>query len=491
MDFRAMLMRKKKPAKKVVEKVEWIEEPVDRQIKMGTVDEVRFTAKLSAKGKKAKWYMRNTECYKGPKFGFENDEDTFTLIIKKPETGDTGRYTCTVRECNDLSCKGYLEVEPADPVYGFATKLKDKKGKTKRKVLLKCKIDDPNARVKWFKNGVELKPSDTRFLMKNEDGVCNLDIKSAEISDSGEYKCVIEDFGKEGANETSCKVGVEEDDAPVKWFKDGVEIVPDGKRIQIVVEGKKRKLIIKNCKIEDTGMITAKTLGDESSAPLDVNYHNGFKKGMRDFKQCVEREQIIFNVEVKDPNAPVDFFINGEPVDTSDGRCEVKDLGDGKRQLIINKAQMGDAGTVTCKTPSNKGDEILESKSNFSVIKGEEAPSMGDCGPVNGIAKKACAMTIPYKVEGEKQSDLEIIVEGPDGKVLKMGKDANLTIHGDRIQLDLINPTREKSGKYKVIMKNAQGSCEKFIDVIIMDKPTPPQSCKVTDVFHDNCVVHW
>merc|ERR1712086_321391 len=125
MDFRAMLMRKKKPAKKVVvEKVEWIEEPVDRQIKMGTVDEVRFTAKLSAKGKKAKWYMRNAECYKGPKFGFENDEDTFTLIIKKPETGDTGRYTCTVRECNDLSCKGYLEVEPADPVYGFATKLK-------------------------------------------------------------------------------------------------------------------------------------------------------------------------------------------------------------------------------------------------------------------------------------------------------------------------------------------------------------------------------
>merc|ERR1711936_1062188 len=56
-------------------------------------------------------------------------------------------------------------------------------------------------------------------------------------------------------------------------------------------------------------------------------------------------------------------------------------------------------------------------------------------------------------------------------------------------QLDLINPTREKSGKYKVIMKNAQGSCEKFIDVNIMDRPTPPQSCKVTDVFHDNCVV--
>jgi len=520
MDFRAMLMRKKKPAKKVVEKVEWIEEPVDRQIKQGTVDEVRFTAKLSAKGKKAKWYMRNQECYKGPKFGFENDEDTFTLIIKNPETGDTGRYTCTVRECNDLSTKAYLEVEPPDPEYGFSKKLElKKKGKTKRKVDMKCKVDSPDAKVKWFKDGKEIKPSDPRFLIKNDGGFCTLEIRSAEMGDAGEYKCVIQDFGKEGANETTCQLemgefqhaftndlqgknvvedetavfelGVEEDDAPVKWFKDGKEIIPDGKRIQIVSEGKKRKLIIKNCKIEDAGMITAKTTGDERSAPLGVAHHNGFKKGMRDFKQCVEREEIIFNVEVKDPGAPVDFFINGEPVDTSDGRIETKNLGDGKHQLIIHKAKMEDMGNVTAKTPSNKGDEILESKSNFTVIKGEEAPVMGDCGPVNGVAKKQCAMTIPYKVEGEKQSELEIIVEGPDGKVLKMGKDANLTVHGDRIQLDLINPTREKSGKYKVTMKNAQGKCEKFIDVNIMDKPTPPQSIKVSNVFQDNCMVAW
>lgn len=98
-----------------------------------------------------------------------------------------------------------------------------------------------------------------RFLIKCEDGVCTLDIRSAELSDSGEYKCVIQDFGKEGENETKCNVqieefahkftgelkgkkvvedetavfeiGVEEDDSEVKWFKDGVEIIPDGKRL--------------------------------------------------------------------------------------------------------------------------------------------------------------------------------------------------------------------------------------------------------------------
>merc|ERR1712088_1024359 len=300
------------------------------------------------------------------------------------------------------------------------------------------------------------------------------EIRSVEMADAGEWTCKIDgEFAKEGKDTTSCKlemeefqhaftsqlqgknvvegetatfeIGVEEDDAPAKWYKDGVEIVPDGKRIQIVSEGKKRKLIIKDCKIDDTAGITVKVPGDESSAPLNVKHHNGFKKGMRDFKQCVEREEIVFNVELKDPGAPANFFMNGEPVDLSDPRFEVKNLGDGKHQLIIKPVKMGDAGTVSCKTPSNKG---------------EEAPVMGDCGPVVGTAKKACGMTIPYKVEGEKQSDLEIIVEGPDGKQLKMGKDANMTMHGDRLQLDLINPT-------------------------------PPKSCKVTDVFCDNLIVHW
>ena len=39
------------------------------------------------------------------------DEDLFTLIIKDPTTADAGRYTCVVRECNDLTCKVNLEVE--------------------------------------------------------------------------------------------------------------------------------------------------------------------------------------------------------------------------------------------------------------------------------------------------------------------------------------------------------------------------------------------
>ena len=50
-----------------------------------------------------------------------------------------------------------------DPEFGFCGKLKDKRGKTKRKVQLKCKVDDPEAKVKWFKDGKEIKMSDPRW----------------------------------------------------------------------------------------------------------------------------------------------------------------------------------------------------------------------------------------------------------------------------------------------------------------------------------------
>ena len=115
----------------------------------------------------------------------DSDEEngTYTLTIKNPKMEDSGRYTCIIRECNDLSCKGYLEVErkyfiylllptfssfskwstaAADPEYGMAKGLKDTKGKTKRKVNLKCKVDNPDAKVKWYHNGKEVPKSDPR-----------------------------------------------------------------------------------------------------------------------------------------------------------------------------------------------------------------------------------------------------------------------------------------------------------------------------------------
>ena len=65
MDFRAMLLKRKKPAKKVaVLEYEWLETPIDVSVQEGKVDQVIFTARLSEKDKKGKWFLRNEETMK-------------------------------------------------------------------------------------------------------------------------------------------------------------------------------------------------------------------------------------------------------------------------------------------------------------------------------------------------------------------------------------------------------------------------------------------
>ncbi len=60
MDFRAMLLKRKKPAKKAPPVgPEWIEAPVDVKAKEGKDDKVIFTARLSEKEKKGRWFLRN------------------------------------------------------------------------------------------------------------------------------------------------------------------------------------------------------------------------------------------------------------------------------------------------------------------------------------------------------------------------------------------------------------------------------------------------
>ena len=45
--------------------------------------------------------------------------------------------------------------------------------------------------------------------MENDDGNLTLTIKEARVEDTGKYTCKIEEFGKEGDDETTCDVTIE------------------------------------------------------------------------------------------------------------------------------------------------------------------------------------------------------------------------------------------------------------------------------------------
>jgi hypothetical protein len=70
--------------------------------------------------------------------------------------------------------------------------------------------------------------------------------------------------------EASFETTVEAEDAEVSWFLNGKRVNPDDKRVQVVVDGLKRKLVIKDTLLADAGEVVAKTNKDEASCKLRV-----------------------------------------------------------------------------------------------------------------------------------------------------------------------------------------------------------------------------
>ncbi|XP_071750036.1 twitchin isoform X1 [Lepeophtheirus salmonis] len=533
MDFRAMLLKRKKVQRKVEVKVhDWIETPVDQEVQENKVDKVVLTARLSIPNVKGKWYLRNAaslrsikstdyglELHKSERFEWIHREDSYTLIVHNPTIEESGKFTLVAKTENQtFTTGGHVEVIPPDPEFYFEKKLMTKKtGLTNRSVKFNCILNEAGANIRWTRNGAPL-PLHPRYERSVRGEKLGLVMNQLELDDAGVIGVEILEYVKDGEDDvTSCKLIVEEyphkftsklkssnvvegedatfeidveaDDADVSWFHNGKKIFPDDKRFSIVTDGKKRKLVLRNAGIGDAGEITCATNKDSSSSTLRVAHDNKFVSEVSSQNEGVERESYVFNVQVKDPSAPVDFFLNGKIiVPGADTRMEVKQMGDGKHQLIVHYITMEDYGQIEARTPTNHGDKTVSCTGSFNVIMGEKAPKLGDCGPVSGVAHKDCNWGVSYAVEGYKQSDIELSVF-KDGKEVKVGQDVNINFHGDRVDLNVINPKREKSGSYKIIIRNAQGFDERLINVNIMDKPDPPKTIEVTDISKNSCVV--
>jgi hypothetical protein len=79
--------------------------------------------------------------------------------------------------------------------------------------------------------------------------------------------------------------------------------------------------------------------------------------------------------------APCYFFIS---------RVEIKNLGGGKHQLIINKAEMTDEGEFVCESGH------LKSNCQVVVKKGENKPAINFEGDVEGPCSKPIIFEVPY-----------------------------------------------------------------------------------------------
>lgn len=179
----------------------------------------------------------------------------------------------------------------------------------------------------------------------------------------------------------------------VKWYKGEQEIKPD-KRLQVVKDGRKRKLIIKDAKVTDAGMYSCVSNADKTEAEIVINYLNRFNKKLKD-TEAVEREKLVLDVELQDSTAPAEWFFNGNPIEPND-RIEIKNLGGGKHQLVFNKLDLEDDGEIMCESGK------LQSSMKLTVKKGESKPIIDFPSRFEAPANKPINIEVPYKGKSTK-----------------------------------------------------------------------------------------
>uniref|UniRef100_A0A2K5RYM3 Myosin binding protein C1 n=1 Tax=Cebus imitator TaxID=2715852 RepID=A0A2K5RYM3_CEBIM len=382
-----------------------------------------------------------------------------------------------------------------DPAYQV-----DKGGR----VRFVVELADPKLEVKWFKNGQEIRPS-TKYIFEHKGCQRIMFINNCQMTDDSEYyvtagdeKCSTELFVREPPimvtkqlEDTNAYCGerveleceVSEDDANVKWFKNGEEIIPGPKsRYRIKVEGKKHILIIEGATKADSAEYSVMTTGGQSSAKLSV--------GLKPLKiltpltdQTVNLgKEICLKCEISE-NISGKWTKNGLPVQESD---RLKVVHKGRiHKLVIANALIEDEGDYVFAPDAYN--ITLPAKVHVIdppkiILDGLDADNT-----VTVIAGSKLRLEIPISGEPPPKA----IWSRADKAIMEGSGRIRAESYPDSSTLVIDVAERDDSGVYHINLKNEAGEAHASIKIKVVDLPDPPVAPSVTEVGDDWCIMKW
>ncbi|KAK3542735.1 hypothetical protein QTP70_000076 [Hemibagrus guttatus] len=265
-------------------------------------------------------------------------------------------------------------------------------------IVLYCELSDPEAQVRWYKNGVELHSVEGLHI-QSEGTMRRIVIQSAEFSHSGVYSCdAIDDvirFNVEveavpvwfstipeveknkcieagSCFELCCEVS--DPTADVHWYKDETEILTDtGWDIQ--AEGTMRKLVVQSAEPSHSGLYSCSIPDDSVQFTVDIKAppvkFSAFPGVVKN--QLFEADYPTeLHCEISDPPAKVCWYEDGVEL-LSKGQPHIK-MEDTRRKLAVKPAQPSESGWQD----SQRKDEVIQfnvqdeaEQSHSEVYKGE------------------------------------------------------------------------------------------------------------------------
>ncbi|XP_071323194.1 myosin binding protein Ca isoform X5 [Trachinotus anak] len=387
-----------------------------------------------------------------------------------------------------------------------------------KKIQLTVEVADPNAPIKWLKNGQEIKPS-AKYVFESVGNKRTLTINKCNLSDDAAYECVVgeeksftEVFVKEPpvtitkllddvhtvvGERVEFEVEVSEEGANVKWMKDGVELNREtaGSKYRFKKDGKKHILIINEATKEDIGMYHVFTNGGESKAELEVE-----DKELQVLQSIADltvkaAEQAVFKCEVSDDKVTGKWFKDGVEVQPSN-RIKMTHIGR-THKLTIDDVKPSDAGDYTF-VPDGYA-LSLSAKLNFLEIKIDYVPRQDPPKIHLDTSGTGSKNTITVVAGNKLRLDVEITGE-PAPTVCWMKGDQVVSEAEGRVRVEtrktlssfvIEGAEKEDEGYYSITVTNPAGEDKAELFVKIVDVPNPPENVKCMSVGEDSATITW
>ncbi|XP_006865193.1 PREDICTED: myosin-binding protein C, cardiac-type [Chrysochloris asiatica] len=407
------------------------------------------------------------------------------------------------------------------------------------KIRLAVELADPDAEVKWLKNGQEIQMSGSKYIFESIGNKRTLTISQCSLADDAAYQCVVggekcstELFVKEPpvlitrpledqlvmvGQRVEFECEVSEEGAQVKWLKDGVELTREETfKYRFKKDGQRHHLIINEATLEDAGHYALHTSGGQALAELIVQ-----EKKLEVYQSIADltvgaKDQAVFKCEVSDENVRGVWLKNGKEL-VPDSRIKVSHIG------RVHKLTIDDV------TPPDEADYSfvpegfacnLSAKLHFMEVKidfvpRQEPPKIHlDCpgrmpDTIIVVAGNKLRLDVPISgdpaptVIWQKTTQESKVPAGPeeagadeewvfDKKVLcETEGRVRVETTKDRSIFTLEGAEKEDEGVYVVTVKNPVGEDQVNLTVKVIDVPDAPAAPKISNVGEDSCTVQW
>ncbi|XP_069620390.1 myosin-binding protein C, slow-type isoform X9 [Ranitomeya imitator] len=383
-----------------------------------------------------------------------------------------------------------------DPAYQI-----DKGGR----VRFVVELADPTVELKWYKNGQEIRPS-AKYIFEHKGNQRILFINNCTLADdaayqvcAGDEKCSTELFVREPpvlvtkelenistycGERVEMECEVSDEDANVKWFKNGVEITNEPRsRYRLKVDGKKHTLIIDEADRGDSATYSVMTTGGQSAAQLQVDLRPlKILQPLTDMTINLGKE-IHLKCEISE-HVPGRWYRNGQLIHGSD-RVKIFHKGRNHR-LIIANCLVEDEGDYAF-VPDLY---LINIPANVHVIDPPKIHFDSLNYPDNTVVVVAgTKLRLEVPVTGEPAP--KIIWSRGDKWITDLSGRIRAESYPDHGLLVIDSAEKDDTGTYRIMVKNEAGEAVAHIKIKVVDIPDAPLAPDVTEVGEDWCTMKW